>query len=276
MARAAEMLGRTADVGRFRGLAAAVKEAFHRRYYNPAAGYYDNGTPTSCVLPLAFDMVPAEARPGVFRRLIETIEVENRGHIGTGLVGGQWLMRVLSDNGKADLALSIAEKTDYPSWGYMIAKGATTIWELWNGDTADPAMNSGNHVMLIGDLNIWMHEVLAGIRPDPAGPGFKKFIVRPVPVGDLTWAKARYRSVRGEIRSGWTREGDRLTLTIVVPPNTSATVYVPAADAAGIREGGHPLGGAAGVRLLRFEDGRAVLAVDSGSYQFTSTLPRGQ
>jgi len=196
--------------------------------------------------------------------------------VGTGLVGGQWLMRVLSDNGRADLALSITEKSDYPSWGYMIAKGATTIWELWNGDTADPAMNSGNHVMLIGDLNIWMHEVLAGIRPDPDAPGFKKFIIRPVPVGDVTWAKMRYQSVRGEIRSGWTREGERLTLDIVVPPNTTATVFVPAADAAGVREGGRAIEGAAGVRFLRFEEGRAVLAVDSGAYQFLSTMPRAK
>jgi alpha-L-rhamnosidase len=276
MARGAETLGQGADAARFRKTAAAVKEAFHRRYYDPAAGYYDNGTPTSCVLPLAFDMVPADVRPGVFRRLIESIEVENHGHIGTGLVGGQWLMRVLSDNGRPDLALSLAEKTDYPSWGYMIAKGATTIWELWNGDTADPAMNSGNHVMLIGDLNIWLHEYLAGIRPDPEAPGFKKFIIRPLPVGDLTWVKARYRSVRGEIRSGWTRKGDRLALDIVVPPNTTATVHVPAADASDVRESGRPLAGAAGVRYLRFEDGRAVLAVESGSYQFTSSLPRAK
>ena len=273
MARSAEHLGEMADAARFRTLAAAVKTAFHRRYFDAAAGYYDNGTPTSCVLPLAFGMVPEEARAGVFRRLVETIEIENHGHIGTGLVGGQWLMRVLSDNGRVDLAYSIATQTDYPSWGHMIAKGATTIWELWNGDTADPAMNSGNHVMLIGDLNIWMHEVLTGIRPDPEAPGFKRFIIRPVPVGDLAWAKARYQSVRGEIRCGWTLEGDRLTLDIVVPPNTKATIYVPAAKAASVRESGLPVMNARGLKFLGAEDGCAVLAVESGAYQFVSTMP---
>ncbi len=272
MARSAERLGETADAARFLERGGSVKKAFHRRYYDPAAGYYDNGTPTSCVLPLAFDMVPAEARAGVFRRLVETIETENRGHIGTGLVGGQWLMRVLSDNGRADLALSLAEKTDYPSWGYMLAKGATTIWELWNGDTADPSMNSGNHVMLVGDLNIWMHEVLAGIRPDPEAPGFKRFVIRPVPVGDVTWARARYRSVRGEIRCGWTRQGGRLSLDIVVPPNTTATVYVPAAKAAAVREDGLSVERARGVKFLRWEDGCAVLTVGSGAYRFASTM----
>ena len=277
MARAAERLGQKDDAARFGRTAAAVKEAFHRRYYNPAAGYYDNGTPTSCVLPLAFDMVPAEARPGVFRRLVETIEVENRGpHRHRPDRRPMAHARPLGQRASGSGLHHRRRKTDYPCWGYMIDKGATTIWELWNGDTADPAMNSGNHVMLIGDLNIWLHEYLAGIRPDPGDPGFKKFTIRPVPAGDLTWVKALYRSVRGDIRSAWTREGGRLTLDVVVPPNTTATVHVPAADAAGVRESGRPLADSAGVRFLRFEDGRAVLAVDSGSYQFTSTLPRGQ
>jgi alpha-L-rhamnosidase len=96
---------------------------------------------------------------------------------------------VLTDGGRADLSYGFATHTDYPSWGYMIAKGATTVWELWNGDTADPAMNSGNHVMLVGDLVIWLYETLAGIAPDPAQPGFKHIVMRPQPVGDLAFPK---------------------------------------------------------------------------------------
>jgi alpha-L-rhamnosidase len=268
MARGAELLGQSTDAARFKNLAASVGDAFHRVFFNPSAGFYDNGTPTSCVLPLAFGMVPAEARASVFRRLVDKIETENRGHIGTGLVGGQWLMRVLSDNGRADLAYAIASQKGYPGWGYMIAKGATTVWELWNGDTADPAMNSGNHVMLIGDLNIWMHEYLAGIRPDPAAPGFKRIILRPTPVNGLTWAKARYRSAHGEIRSAWEREGKRLLFAATVPPNTTATIFLPARAANSIRESGRPLEEAEGVKFLRREDGCAVLSVESGVYQF--------
>ncbi len=103
--------------------------------------------------------------------------------MGTGLVGAQWLMRTLSDNGHADLAYKIATQKTYPGWGYMVEQGATTIWELWNGDTADPAMNSGNHVMQIGDLAVWMYEYLAGIRSDPEAPGFRHAIIRPYPGG---------------------------------------------------------------------------------------------
>jgi alpha-L-rhamnosidase len=181
---------------------------------------------------------------------------------------------VLSDNGRADLAYRIASQKDYPGWGYMVSKGATTIWELWNGDTADPAMNSGNHLMLAGDLAIWMHGYLAGIRPDPADPGFKKIIIRPTPVGDLTWARARYESAHGTIRSGWTREADgKLTLDVTIPANATATVYVPPGKAAEVTEGGVSLDKAVGVKRLREEDGCIVLAVGSGTYSFSSRLP---
>jgi alpha-L-rhamnosidase len=273
MARAADLLGEKEDAGWFRALASSVKSAFNRTYFDSKAGYYDNGTQTSCVLPLAFDMVPAEERGRVFEHLVRKIETESRGHIGTGLVGGQWLMRVLADNGRPDLAYAIATQQSYPSWGYMVAKGATTMWELWNGDTADPAMNSGNHVMLIGDLNIWLHEYLVGIRPDPAAPGFKKIIVHPTPVAGLTWAKASYESCRGTIRSAWTHEGDRFTLDIAIPANTTATVYLPAAGEASITESGQALDSARGVIWLGEKEGVAALSVDSGTYKFASSWP---
>ena len=112
---------------------------------------------------------------------MRNIEQKSDGHVGTGLVGAQWLMRTLTDNGHADLAYKIATQKTYPGWGYMVEQGATTIWELWNGNTADPAMNSGNHVMQIGDLAVWMYEYLAGIRTDPEKPGFRHAIIHPYP-----------------------------------------------------------------------------------------------
>ncbi len=270
MARAAALAGEAADAERYRGLSETVRAAFHRKFFRAEDGFYDNGTATSCVLPLAFDMVPAEEKGRVFARLVRVIEVERGGHIATGLVGGQWLMRVLSDNGRADLAYAIATKTDYPSWGYMLAKGATTIWELWNGDTADPAMNSGNHVMLVGDLAIWMQEYLAGIRPDPAAPAFKAVVIKPTPVGDLTEARGTRESPYGTIRSEWSRQGDRFRLAVAIPVNATATVFVPAAAGSAVTESGKPLDRAPGVKFLRSEGGYAVLAVGSGAYEFVS------
>jgi alpha-L-rhamnosidase len=263
LARTARLLGKPDDAQQFSTLAEKIKIAFNKRYLNPKAGRYDNGTQTSSVLPLAFDMVPAEYQQKVFDNLITKITTDTKGHIGTGLIGGQFLMRVLSDNGRPDVALGIAQQKDYPGWGYMIAKGATTIWELWNGDTANPAMNSGNHVMLVGDLTTWLYEYLGGIRPDPEQPGFKHIILRPVPVGDLTSVRATHQSPYGKISSAWKIENGEFLWSITVPANTTATVYVPTSDAASVTV---PVG----AKLLRTEKQAAVFAVESGSYAFTS------
>jgi alpha-L-rhamnosidase len=141
------------------------------------------------------------------------------------LIGGQYLNRVLSDFGRADLCYTIAAQNDYPSWGYMVEQGATTIWELWNGNTADPTMNSGNHVMLVGDLVVWFYEYLAGIAP--ATPGFKTIKMQPHPVGDLKWVKATHNSPYGKIFSEWHRNGGKFDWQIEIPANTTATVIVP-------------------------------------------------
>ena len=141
MARYAAILGKPADAQRFLAEAETLKTALNAKYYKPDVGYYDNGTQTACVLPLAFGLVPPAEQSRVFGHLVRKITDETRGHVGTGLVGGQWLNRVLTSFGRADLAYGFATHTDYPSWGYMVKKGATTVWELWNGDTADPAMN---------------------------------------------------------------------------------------------------------------------------------------
>ena len=148
----AQLLGKTADAREFAAQAVVMKEAFNKKFLNRQLGQYDNGTQTSCVLPLAFGMVPEDMHQAIFKHLVDKISVESHNHIGTGLIGGQYLDRVLTANGRADLVLTIAQQRDYPGWGYMVEHGATTIWELWNGNTADPAMNSGNHVMLVGDL----------------------------------------------------------------------------------------------------------------------------
>ena len=181
-------------------------------------------------------------------------------------------MQVLSDSGHADVAYEIASQKTYPSWGYMISQGATTIWALWNGNAANPAMNSGNHLMLVGDLVIWLYENLAGIRPDPEQPGFKHIIMRPTPVGDLTFVKASHHSPYGEIASAWKRDGDRFTWDATVPPNTTATLYVPAQDASSVQESGKAAGQAPGVKYLRVESGAAVYEAGSGKYHFVSRM----
>jgi len=262
MRKYATQLGKTEDAARWEKLAADFKSAFNHKFLDREKGRYSNGTQTSCVLPLAFGLVPEELKQKIFAHLVDKIENETHGHIGTGLIGGQYLNRVLSDNGRPDLSYTIASQKDYPSWGYMAERGATTIWELWNGNTADPTMNSGNHVMLIGDLVVWFYEYLAGIAPDDAQPGFKHIIMRPTPVGNLTFVRATHNSPYGLIASEWHHNGPQFDWRIEIPANTMATVYVPATslDTVKVKE----------VPAARFENGRAIYELGSGKYHFTS------
>jgi alpha-L-rhamnosidase len=267
MARYARLLDKSADAADFETRATQVNAAFQKHFFKPASGIYDNGTQTSSILPLYFGMVPPDSRAAVFESLTRNIEQKSDGHVGTGLVGAQWLMRTLTDNGRPDVAYQIATQKTYPGWGYMAEKGATTIWELWNGDTADPAMNSGNHVMQIGDLAVWMYEYLAGIRSSPERPGFQRTVIHPVPAGDLTFVKASHKSMYGTIATSWKRDAGHFTLEVTIPPNTSALVTIPAKDPAAVTESGRP------VKYLRIEPGgAATYEVQSGTYTFASTL----
>jgi alpha-L-rhamnosidase len=270
MVKYAEMLGKEEDAKQFRELAEEMKAAFNEKFLDREKGYYDNGSQTSSVLPLYFGMVPDDMRERVFDQLVHKITVETKGHIGTGLIGGQFLNRVLTDNGRVDLAYTIATQTEYPSWGYMISQGATTIWELWNGNTADPAMNSGNHVMLVGDVVIWMFEDLAGISPDDETRAFKHIVMKPQIVDGLTHVKATYDSPYGEIASHWEKERDEFVWEVTVPANTTATIHVPAEGADAVKEGDSPAAEAEGVEYIRMDGDRAVFNIGSGSYRFES------
>ncbi|MGO9010174.1 MAG: family 78 glycoside hydrolase catalytic domain [Bryobacteraceae bacterium] len=268
MAGYARVLDQPADATAYDALAGQVDAAFQKRFLKPATGVYDNATQTSSILPLFFNLAPAEDRAALLASLANNIEHVTDGHVGTGLVGAQFLMRTLTDDGRSDLAYEIATQPTYPGWGYMVSKGATTVWELWNGDTADPAMNSGNHVMQIGDLAVWMYEYLAGIRPDPANPGFRHVLIHPYPAGNLTFVKASHESLYGKITASWKREGSSFTLAVSIPPNTSATVWMPAKDAASVTESGRPVARARGVKFLRTEADSTLFEIESGDYLF--------
>jgi len=274
MANYATILGKQDDAEEYSQLAGKLLVAFNKTYFQAATSQYSNGSATSSVLPLALRMVPEENRQSVADALVRKIADQNKNHVATGLIGGQWLMQALTDCGHAGVAYQMATQPGYPSWGYMVTHGATTIWELWNGDTANPAMNSGNHLMLVGDLVTWSYQNLAGIRTDLAHPAFKHIIMRPTPVGDLTYVKASYNSSYGKITSDWKIAGGRFTWNLSVPPNTTATVYVPAKDPAGVTESAKPASEARGVKYLRTEAGAAVYEIGSGSYRFESPMAR--
>lgn len=221
------MLNKQEDEKQFAELSARMKSAFNNHFFNAETKKYSNNSATVNILALAFNLVSDEYEETIFNNLIEKIEIEHDSHITTGLIGQEYFNRILTKYGRADLAYTVNTQKDYPSYGYMIENGATTIWELWNGNTADPAMNSGNHVMLLGDFIIWLYEDLAGIKPDENNPGFKHIIMKPTVINDLQFVKASHKSPYGLIKSAWEINGDVFNWEITIPANTTATVYVP-------------------------------------------------
>lgn len=221
-------LHREDDIKYFKNEINTVTKAYNARYFDSVSGCYANNTVTANILPLAFWMVGPDYEHSVLEHIVEKTEKDFVGHVSTGVVGIQHLMRTLTDYGRGDLALRMATDTTYPSWGYMVKKGATTIWELWNGDTGDPAMNSGNHVMLLGDLIIWYYEYLGGIRP--LAPGYSKIMLKPYPIKGLDYVNCSYQSVSGLIKSKWKRNGNRFEWEILIPANTTAEVWLPTAE----------------------------------------------
>ena len=228
MAKFAEILGFDEDVAFFQKEITTSTIAFNDKYFNRVTGVYANNTVTANILPLWFGMVPKGLEDKVMESIVDKTENECGGHVSTGVVGIQQLMRCLTEYGHGDLALKIASNDSYPSWGYMYRNGATTIWELWNGNTADPAMNSGNHVMLLGDLILWEYEYLGGIRA--LEPGYSKIQLKPYPIEGLDVVNCAYNSVSGRIESNWKREGKRFEWDFTIPANTTAEVCLPTAN----------------------------------------------
>ena len=269
--RAARILGNSADERYFRELAGRVDAGFNRRFFSAADATYESKTQCAMVLPLAFGLVPKELRPAVVRNLVDDIKIASRGHTSVGLIGMQWQMQVLTGVGHPEVAYTIASQTTRPSWGYMISKGATTSWERWDTDTQDGGMNGESQKILSGGLEAWCYQTLAGINYDPERPGFKHIILRPCPVGDLSFVRASHKCLYGTIRSAWRIEGDRFTWDVTVPPNTTATAYMPVKDARTVTESGRPADRAPGVTFVRAENGAKVYTLESGTYRFTTT-----
>ena len=263
MQKFAVMNNLPADASEYADLAAKIRESYNKKYFNAENAQYDNNTVTANILSLQLGLVPEGYEKRVFANIVNKIESDN-GHVSTGVVGIQHLMRGLTQHGNLELAYKIATNETYPSWGYMVKSGATTIWQLWNGDTANPAMNSRNHVMLLGDLLIWYYENLAGIKNDPSSIGFKKIWMEPVFPEKLDHVSASYDSPYGLISSEWRRSGDKLTWNIIIPANTTATVKLPS------RFNINPDAKIPGIHTVKETDGSLVIELGSGNYTLQS------
>jgi alpha-L-rhamnosidase len=227
MAKYADISGNKSDKQDFLDLAAKVKTAYNNKFFKQDKAQYGNNTVTANIISLMQGLVPEGYEQKVFENLTGRIEGEFNSHVSVGLIGIQFLMRGLTAYNRPDLALKIATNRSYPSWGYMIDNGATTIWELWNGNTADPAMNSGNHVMLLGDLLSWYYESLGGIQTDKTEVGFKKIILKPIFPEGLNFVKTSHQSPYGLIKSEWKKDGNNMKWKVSIPANTTADIVLP-------------------------------------------------
>ena len=259
MSQMAHVIGKESDVQRYGELLNNIRSAFQKSYITED-GQVGTGTQTSYVVALYTKMAPEALEPRLVDRLVKDIE-QRRGHLSTGFLGTPFLLFTLADHGRSDVAYRLLLNETYPSWGYMLSKGATTWWERWNGDTGDPAMNSYNHYAF-GSVMAWVYRYVAGIDTTPEGPGFKEIVVDPHLDPRMPSARAEYDSVYGKIVSDWSGIADGpFTLKLRIPPNTNATVFLPLVTRKHVTESGNSVEG-------RAEEGSFVVRVGSGSYNF--------
>lgn len=271
-AKMAELLGRTEDAKHYGELYNQIKTAFNERFVKPD-GRIEGDTQAGYALALSCNLLPNELRAKAAGYLVENIH-KYKNHLSTGIQTTNRAMLELANNGYADIGWQLLTNRTFPSWLYMIDNGATTIWERWDGYVKgrgfqDAGMNSFNHWAL-GAVGEWMWRCIAGLNPDDAQPGWKHFSIAPKPGGGLTWARGEYQSIRGPITAFWRVEGGRIVLKVSIPPNTTATVYVPTRQPEAVTESARPVEQASGVKYLRAEKDAAVYEVGSGSYVFES------
>ncbi len=265
MAEIATVLGRAEDAAKYREEAAARRKRVHEAFYDAALGTYVDDTQLDLAYPLLAGVVPEELRDAVARRLEEKIRVEHKGHMDVGLAGVPLLTDALLELDRNDLIFGYISTETYPGWGYMLAEGATTTWEHWDAE------RSHIHNCYNG-IGAWFYRGLAGIRPDASAPGYAHFVLKPSVVGELRWVSARQDTARGVIESVWRIEDGQFVWDVRIPANTTATVMVPTSDPGAVTESGQPVSDAEGLRLVRAEEGRAVLEAAAGRYRFTAPL----
>jgi len=245
---------------------------FNTQLWNAKGHYYGNGSDTACILALASGITPKDRQADVIRRFLWRMHARQNDHVGVGVVGMQWLFNEMSRMGQSQLAWKMLNQTSYPGWGFMVKHGATTIWELWNGNTASPAMNSEDHVMFVGDMLTWLFQYVGGIESSMTYTGYKHINMRPHILGKLTWVRCQHRSPYGLIVSNWKLDGGRFNWHVCVPPNSVATVYVPAANAGAVRLNGAAVEPEPWLTFIKYAHGRAIYRLESGNYLFESRL----
>jgi alpha-L-rhamnosidase len=274
VSKMAKVLGKEEDASKYRELFKKIKSAFNREFVS-SDGQIKGNTQGGYALALSFDLVDEPTRTKMTAHLMDAIERYNN-HLSTGFMATHRLMLELSANGQHDEAWRLINLRTVPSWGYMVEMGATTIWERWDGYAEGRGyqhwrMNSFNH-FAFGSVGEWIWRNLVGLNPVEKHAGYKHFIIRPRLSDGLTWVKGRYESIYGTIECNWRVDQGRFYLDLTVPPNTTATVYLPVEEASTVLDNGQPVKESPDIKFKGIEDKYSVLDVTSGIYSFSTNI----
>lgn len=263
----ARILGHEADAATWDERARVIRRSVHAEFYNPADHSYVNGFQAKLAIALLADVPPPELRAAVWQRLEHEILVVRRGHIHAGITGGAMLFKTLLDAGRDDLIYAMVNKEEFPSWGFMLREGATTIWEAWSN--SESLLHSS--FIYVG---AWFTNGVLGIRPHPEVPGFREFVVRPGLVAPpvLTSACGHYDSIAGRIEVDWQWRDGRFELKVAVPPNTRAHVHLQTSNPASVRENGQAIVDSPRLRAAGTRNGRTIIEAGPGEYHFSCEL----
>ena len=260
-------LGRGDEAARCRAKLDEIRPLIHKDFYDQNKRTYAFEGQTYRSFPLYTGVVPHDLQDAVFQALENGILVQRKGHLDTGMLGTYFLIQYLQQSDRNDLVYTITAQKDYPGWGYMLGRDATTMWEQWNGHYSQ--IHS-----CFTSIGGWFHQGIAGIQPDPKLPGFKNFVIKPSLVSNLTWAKADFDSLYGRIESSWKYRPGELLLDVVIPANTTATIYIPAKNTESVTEGGLSASDVHGLKFIKIESNRAVFKAESGKYHFVAKVPK--
>ena len=275
-AQMAAAVGRDGDASAYMDRYRAIRQAYQDGFI-AADGSVKGDSQTAYILTITNDLVPPDKQQQVADQFVETLERRDF-HLSTGFLGVDGLLPALTEIGRTDIAYRLLQNEDYPSWGYEIGKGATTIWERWNSIMPDGSfgpvdMNSFNHYAY-GAAGEWMYRTMAGVSA--LEPGYRKIQIAPEPGEGITSSDFSHRTPYGTVASAWRQTDGGLELDVTVPGNSTAEVHVPAMRKWEVTEGGRPAYEAESVKFLRMEDGAAVLAVGSGDYEFATDAVLGR
>jgi len=260
--KVAKMLGRQKDAQKYEATAAKVKAAFNAIFFNKETQQYATGSQAANAMAIYMDLVEPKYKHAVVENLVRDIR-DRKNSLTAGDIGYRYVLRVLEDNGYSDVIFDMNSRSDVPGYGFQLAHGATSLTESWQAYR----FVSNNHFML-GHLMEWFYSGLGGIRQAKNSVGFQKIAIQPEPVGDVTSAETNYLSSYGNISTKWKRENDAFDLKTVIPVNTTAVIYLPATEESKITESGKPISRSDDVKILKYENGKVLIAVGSGDYQF--------